>query len=323
MMITSLILTQILLPLALILWLLLAPLRNSLGVSLQILVTAIGLLAIARMGVWIFPPWWTIYLYGLLFILALVTVLRRVKSLRKLPSQWFGWIVIIVVVAFGVFTSNEAVQSWTGQFPPPIPTVDLAFPLRNGNYLIVNGGSNIRINAHLKLLDKSVPRFQAYRGSAYGVDIIKIDPIGLRANGLLPSNPAAYRIYGEPVLAPCSGKIIKAVDGLPNMTIPQIDAVNRAGNHVILRCGNIDVLLAHFRPQSLSVRTGTVVQVGDRIAEAGNSGTSDEPHLHIHAQRFGIDDKPFSGDPLPMKFEGRFLVRGDRITSSIDTFGKT
>jgi murein DD-endopeptidase MepM/ murein hydrolase activator NlpD len=272
-----------------------------------------ALFAIARMGIWGFPPWWTPYGYGLLFVLALVIVLRRPKPLRRMPSSWFGWITIIGFVAFGVFSGNEVVRSWTGQFPPPVPAIDLAFPLRGGDYLILNGGNDIRINAHMKLLDKSVSRFRAYRGSSYGVDIVKIDPFGLRAKGIVPSDLAAYQIYGEPVLAPCSGKIVQAIDGLPDMTIPQIDSLNRSGNHVILRCGDIDVLLAHFRPQSLLVQTGMDVQVGDRIAEVGNSGASDEPHLHIHAQRPGSSSTPLSGNPLLMRFNGRFLIRSDRV----------
>jgi Peptidase family M23 len=305
-MIASLILAQMLLPLVLIAWIAIAPPRSLMGVSLQALVTAITLWAIARMGVWVFPPWWTPYLYGLLFV--------RHNLQRKLPSRWLGWIAIIGFAAFGVFAGNEAARSWAGQFPPSIPAIDLAFPLRGGDYLILNGGSDIRINAHLKTLDESVPRFRAYRGQSYGIDIIQVDPFGLRANGLVPSDPAAYQIYGEPVLAPCPGKIVQAIDGFPDMTIPQIDAVNRTGNHVLLRCGDTDVLLAHFRPQSLSVQIGTVVKVGDRIAEVGNSGASDEPHLHIHAQRPGSPVAPLSGDPLPIRFNGRFLIRSDRVT---------
>jgi Peptidase family M23 len=313
-MITLLIGLQIGLPLALIAWLAISPPRNLLGVSLQAFVTAITLLAIARMGIWVFPPWWTPYLYGLLFVLSLVIGVRRRKPQRKLPSHWLGWIAIIIFAALGVFVGNEAVQSWAGQFPPPIATVDLAFPLRDGNYLILNGGSDIRINAHLKTLDESVPRFRAYRGQSYGIDMIKIDPFGLRAKGLVPSDPAAYQIYGESVFAPCSGGIIQAIDGFPDLKIPQIDVVNRAGNYVILRCGNTDVVLAHFRPQSLSVQAGRTVKVGDRIAEVGNSGASDEPHLHISAQHLGSPTAPFSGDPLPIRFNGRFLVRGNRMT---------
>lgn len=137
----------------------------------------------------------------------------------------------------------ETKQCEVGQvsFHPPLPAVDLTFPLRGGDYLILNGGNDIRINAHLKLLDESVPRFRAYRGSSYGADIVKIDRFGLRAKGIVPRDLAAYQIYGEPVLAPCSGTIVQAIYGLPDMAIPQIDLVNRSGNHVILRCGDGDM----------------------------------------------------------------------------------
>ncbi|MEA5507217.1 M23 family metallopeptidase [Halotia wernerae UHCC 0503] len=317
MMIASLILLQIVLPLGLIAGLAIAPLRNLMGVWVQAFVTAITLLAIARMGVWVFPPWWTPYLYGLLFVLALVIGFQRYKPQRRMPSSWLGWIGVIGFIAFGVFAGNEAVRSWAGQFPPPTPAVDLAFPLQGSDYLVLNGGNDIRINSHLKTLDESVPRFRAYRGNSYAVDIIQVDQFGLRAKGLVPRNPAAYLIYGEPVFAPCNGKIITAIDGLPDMKIPEIDQVNRSGNHVILRCGNVDVLLAHFRTQSLSVQSGMNVKVGDRIAEVGNSGASDEPHLHIHAQRPGSSVAPLSGDPLPMRFDGRYLIRGDRVTEPI------
>jgi Peptidase family M23 len=317
MMIMFLILAQLVLPLALILWLAIAPPLNLIGVVIQTLVTAIALFAIARMGVWVFPPWWTPYIYGLLLIVALVIGLQQHRPQRQMPSNWLGWIAVISFVAFGVYAGNEAVQSWAGQFPPKIAAVDLAFPLQGSEYLILNGGNDIRINAHLKTLDESIPRFRAYRGQSYGVDIIQTDWFGLRANGIFPSDPTVYQIYGEPVLAPCTGMIVTAVDGLPDMKIPEIDRVNRAGNHVILRCGDIDVALAHFRPQSLLVQTGTAVKVGDRIAEVGNSGASDEPHLHIHAQRRGLPNTPMSGDPLPMRFNGRFLIRSDRVIATI------
>jgi hypothetical protein len=79
---------------------------------------------------------------------------------------------IMGFVVFGVYAGHEVVRSWAGQFPTAAPAVDLAFPLRGDNFLIVNGGSDRRINAHLKTLDESVPRFRAYRGQSYGTDII-------------------------------------------------------------------------------------------------------------------------------------------------------
>ncbi|MCU0571003.1 MAG: M23 family metallopeptidase [Oculatellaceae cyanobacterium Prado106] len=199
-MITFLILVQLVLPLGAIAGLAIVPLRNLLGFWLQALMTAIFLFALARAGIWMFPPWWMPYAYSLLFILALIIGLKRYRPRRRMPSSGLGWIAIMGFVALGVFLVNEAAQSWSGQFPPAIPTVDLAFPLRGENYLILNGGNDIR------------------------------------------------------------------------------------------------------------------VKVGDRIAEVGNSGASDEPHLHIHAQRPGASAAPFSGDPLPIRLNGRYLIRGDRVT---------
>lgn len=313
------ILAQLLLPLGAIAWFAISPPRNLLGVSLQALITAItaiSLFVIVRMGVWVFPPWWTPYGYGLLFILTLAIRLKWYHPKRRMLSSWLGWVVIMGFVSFEVFAENEAVQSWAGQFFPAIPAVALAFPLRGDGYLILNGGNDLRINAHLKTLDESIPRFRAYRGQSYGVDIIQPDPFGFRAPGLVPRDPTVYQIYGEPVLAPCTEKIVIAIDDFPDMTIPEIDQVNRNSNYVMLRCGDAEIALAHFRPRSLSVQTGMEVKAGDRIAEVGNSGASDEPHLHIHAQRPGLSATPFSGDPLPIRLNGRYLIRGDHVTMS-------
>ena len=60
---------------------------------------------------------------------------------------------------------------------------------------------------------------------------------------------------------------------------------------------------------------GSIVRIAQKIAEVGNSGGADESHLHIHAQRSGAAHAPMSGDPLPARFDRRFLVRGDRIVT--------
>ena len=68
-------------------------------------------------------------------------------------------------------------------------------------------------------------RFQAYRGQSYGVDIVKLDEWGFRANGLLPPDPNQHNNYGIPVYAPCAGEVIAALDGLPDMEVQQTDAL--------------------------------------------------------------------------------------------------
>ena len=129
----------------------------------------------------------------------------------------------------------------------------------------------------------------------------------------MPADPRRYRIFGTPVMSPCAGTVIVAVDGLPNMRVPKLDKDYLAGSHVILRCGSVDVLLAHFRRSSLRIKTGAEVAVGTPIAQVGNSGSTSEPHLHIHAQRPGSAATPFSGQPIALRIEGKFLTLNERF----------
>ena len=50
---------------------------------------------------------------------------------------------------------------------------------------------------------------------------------------------------------------------------------------------------------------GSIARIAQKIAEVGNSGSADESHLHIHAQRSGAADAPMSGDPLSQITECR------------------
>jgi murein DD-endopeptidase MepM/ murein hydrolase activator NlpD len=129
----------------------------------------------------------------------------------------------------------------------------------------------------------------------------------------MPADPKQYFVFGIPVIAPCEGEVIQALDGLPDMQIPIQDEAHLAGNHIILRCGNADILLAHFRNNSVLVHKGQKLLVGSPVAQVGNSGESGEPHLHIHAQAHGTADAPFSGAPIPILINGRYLVRNDRF----------
>lgn len=132
---------------------------------------------------------------------------------------------------------------------------------------------------------------------------------------LQPADPRAYRIYGTRVLAPCTGRVVLAVDGLPDMQVPEVDREHLAGNHVMLRCEQADVMFGHLSAGSVQVRAGVAVATGDWLGCVGNSGNTGEPHLHVHAQRPGPVGAPLGGDPLPIRLDGRFPVRGDRIGS--------
>ena len=110
--------------------------------------------------------------------------------------------------------------------------------------------------------------------------------------------------------------MIAVVDGLPDLPVPQMDRSHLAGNHVILRCAEAEILLGHFRKGSVRVEVGQRLRSGDAVAEVGNSGNTSEPHLHINAQEPGRVDAPFSGEPVPVRIDGRYLVRNNRFVVS-------
>jgi murein DD-endopeptidase MepM/ murein hydrolase activator NlpD len=203
---------------------------------------------------------------------------------------------------------------------PPDGVVALDFPLGPGTYLVVNGGNHSLINAHLGTLEGE--RFRPYRGQSYGVDLVGLDRAGFRTRGLLPADPRAYVIYGAPVAAPCAGRVVRAVDGAPDMSPPQPDRSQMAGNHVLLECAGVWVLLGHLAPGSVMVETAQTVARGQPLGRVGNSGNTGEPHLHIHAQRPGSEAEPLSGDPLPVRLDGRYLVRNARVTVPAATRGQ-
>jgi len=116
----------------------------------------------------------------------------------------------------------------------------------------------------------------------------------------------SYFCYDEPIYSVAEGKVAAIADGLPE-NVPHsgkfaiaIDVNNAAGNHVVVEIApRRYVLYAHMRPGSVQVKVGDVVKVGDILGHVGNTGSSTEPHLHMH-----IDDQPsfLAGNGVPYEF---------------------
>jgi hypothetical protein len=312
----SVALLQIVLPAALLSWLAFAPAKGWLAYAAQAASVGAALLALALAAMWIVPPWPTPYVYGALYLLALIPGLRRPRhtSSRAWAERLWPSLALTALIMFGAFSLYVSANALVGRTPPSGEVARIGAPFPDGIYLIASGGANDWVNAHIHTLDPDDPRFIPWRGQSHGLDIIKVDALGLRARGWRPTDPSAYHTFGAALIAPCAGTVVAAVDGLPDQRVPEQDAVNKAGNYVMIDCGDFLVALAHFRNGSVLVRTGDKVASGAPLGRMGNSGASSEPHLHIHAQR-GFDPKaPFGGEPLPLLIDGRYLVRNDRMT---------
>lgn len=315
-------LIQLALPVVLVISFAAWPVRSTLGFIAQLLAYLFVLACLATVGIWLFPPWWTPYV-AMVALLALAPIARNRGCRPVVKQEWpiglRGWsafmLSVMAVLASSVFLTF-AVQ---GHMPPKgVTMVSLYPPLQGSQLLVVNGGSVNVLNSHMQSLDNELARLRPWRGNAYALDIVAVDRVGFRAQSLQPADPSQYRVFGMLVHAPCAGTIVVAVDGLPDMQVPIHDRSNIAGNHVLIRCQEplVDVLLAHLRKGTVRVHVEDTIVVGQVIGAVGNSGGTDEPHLHVHAQQEGPPAAPYSGDPVAMSFDGHYYVRGDRFGRS-------
>lgn len=305
---------QLALPVGMLAWLALAPAQNSLSYLAQTGTVAFYLLALCLVPIWLVPPWWTSRVYVIALVVIVVSQLIRgqIPTRPRLPqsrSAWATTIVLALCIASLAAVNSRAISGRA----VPEDIVDLPFPLGPGTYLVASGGSTKIVNGHFLTLEPQTDRQRAYRGQSYAVDLIKLGGFGLRARGWRPRDPSVYEIFGEPVLAPCSGEVLSTMNGKPDMPVPETDTSLLEGNHVFIDCGGFGVLVAHFRQGSLRVAIGDIVEAGDILGEAGNSGQSGEPHLHVHAQRIPAKGPLLSGDPIFVTLNGQFLVRNDRV----------
>lgn len=308
-----LILLQLLIPVALLGWMVVRPLPGRRLFLVQATGIGISLLAIARVGMWLMPPWWTPWVSGAAWVAAVCWRLPRTGSGSPVRARWetrAGVAITLLLALAGIWGTGSALAARGA----PTPEVfDVANPLGPGTYLVAHGGRRSIVNGHLKTLDPDVERFRAWRGQSYALDLVGINRLGFRADGLRPTDPSEYVIFGAPVYAPCAGKVAGSENALPDLEVPLMDSVHLLGNHVLLECGGIVLVFAHLRQGSVRVELGEHVPAGHRLGEVGNSGNTSEPHLHLHAQRPGLPGSPVSGEPIGLRIDGRWLVRNDRI----------
>lgn len=308
----TVILVQLALPLVVLVWLALWRQPSTTAWTLAVVIAG-SLFAILHLaGLWLVLPWYLPAIYALLAIPAAAVAWRRRHGAVRWPIGAKQWAGIAVRATAAACMVSVTVYAMLGRRSPN-DAVQLAFPLRQGTYLVVNGGGVGLLNAHLMTL--TAERFRAYRGQSYGVDVVRVDRVGRRAHGLQPRAVSAYHIFGDSVFAPCAGRVVQSTDGLADQPVPNVDRTHMAGNHVLLSCGPAWVLLGHLQQSSVRVVTGDTVRVGTLLGRVGNTGNTGEPHLHIHAQRPGTDAMPLGGTPLPIRLDGRYLARNDRITT--------
>jgi hypothetical protein len=181
----------------------------------------------------------------------------------------------------------------------------LSPPLRGENLVDFNGCCQ---GAHGRAV-LPTPEGGLAVAQRYAIDFLRVEN-GSSLSGD-PSDNASYFIFGADVLAAAPGRIVAVRDTVaendPTVPLPEFDFDSATGNFVVEDMGDGHfALYAHLQPGSVQVRPGERVQRGQTLGLVGNTGDSDEPHLH-----FQVMDGPvaLAANGLPYVFDD-FRLQG-------------
>ena len=155
----------------------------------------------------------------------------------------------------------------------------------HGTLLVSNGGSTIETNNHLR---PDAPQNQLY---AYD---FRTETTGQE------KSLADFPVFGQEVLAPADGTVIQVINGAVDVLPGERDRSVGVGNTIIIDHRNNEYsLLCHFKYDSITVKVGEKVTQGQVLGLCGNSGNTNQPHIH-----FNLQDGPFmhTAKALPLQF---------------------
>jgi hypothetical protein len=236
-------------------------------------------------------------------IAALAVATYRLRHRTTDPRHYrddrrrFAWSVGTAFV-FGVVLADAV----AGRLAPA-GAVALGFPFEAGTYAVLQGGNSLALNPFHRWLESD----------RHAIDLVKLNRFGNRARGLAPARLTDYSIFNADVRSPCAGTVEQLEDDLSDHDPGEMDWAHPAGNHVVLRCGAVQVLLAHLRHRSVAVSSHDSIRAGQLLGRVGNSGGTREPHLHIGAMATDAGKTFPSARGVPITLGGRYLRINDVI----------
>ncbi len=155
---------------------------------------------------------------------------------------------------------------------PRTDAVVLEAPLA-GEWFVLNGGRSVLLNGHSP-------------NESNAVDFQRLGTNGRTHTGGDDAPLTDYPGFGMPVLAPADGRIVEVTDGDPDM--PPGTNGDHPNTLVVDIGGDRYVVMGHLKQGSIIVEIGDVVRQGQPLAAVGNTGNTNEPHLHLQIQDSAI-----------------------------------
>lgn len=232
------------------------------------------------------------------YIYAPDTVYSRLSAFERFPT-----LTIMTVITINqrgqidAMTINPVPAVAEGRFAGYTDKTQMKLPF-NDEWLVYQGGRNVFDNGYAMNDDQR-----------FSMDFVYLKNGKLFAGkGGITSKAQDYYCFGQPILSPADGKVIKAESGYDDTDPGKATGDPADGNVLAISFGNAEtVFMNHLKQNSLKVKIGDQVKQGQEVAQCGNSGSGTIPHIHFQLQRGG-------GVPLPAQFVG-YIADGKPVDS--------
>jgi hypothetical protein len=231
-----------------------------------------------------------------LFLAAIFALVAVAFSLCRRPF-WNRWRAVGGVAILALGAATFMFQVYPSSHDGEVSDVEFRLPL-DGPILVAWGGATPAVNYHVVAADQrwAYDLLVAREGSSHAGEGLEL---------------ADYYCYGQPVLAPASGKVVAVLDGQPDQPIGQLGGLPAGGNQIALEVAPRQFLfVCHLGRGTILVKEGDEVVQGQPLAKVGNSGNTSEPHLHIHLQDTA---EPDVAEGIPLYFHHYRVVGADKV----------
>lgn len=231
------------------------------------------------------------------YIFAPDTVYSRLSNFARIPVPVMTMITINQRGQVDAMTINPVPAVAEGRFAGYTDVHKLNLPF-NDEWLVYQGGRNAFDDGYAVSDDQR-----------YSMDFVYLKNGRLfSGKGGIGSKAEDYYCFGQAIVSPADGKIVKAEGGYDDSPPGKASGDPADGNVVAISFGNGEIaFMNHLKQNSLKVKVGDQVKQGQELAQCGNSGSGPIPHVHFQLQRGG-------GVALPAQFVD-YIADGKPVAS--------
>jgi len=187
----------------------------------------------------------------------------------------------ILDIHISLDTYNKVIGLLFQSHIPYIPEIKkhqtkLSLPFK-GKWLVSAGGDTRELNRHHNI-----------KSQKFAFDFVVTDETGKFYKNY-GNATEDYFAFGKEVISPADGIVSDVVNGVRDNIFGSLNPYSIFGNTIIIKhFENEFSVLACLKLDSIKVKVGDKVTMGQLIGLCGNSGNSNRPHLHYHLQNAPI-----------------------------------